>query len=68
MLNVVLFAYPNNLNKEHSYKNSRKEVIYTVNLTYLSYLSNTIKKILDKILFHRHFKKPYVYIFSEQLN
>ena len=39
--------------KEHSYKNFTNERSYFVNL---SYLSNAIKKMLDKISFHRHFK------------
>ena len=41
------------LDKEHSYKNSTKEVIY---ILISSDLCNEIKKILDEISYHRHFK------------
>ena len=54
MSHVVLFAYPIKLNiwirtqLQKFYQRS-----YIVNLTHLS---NAIKKIVDKISFHRHFK------------
>ena len=41
------------LDKEHSHKNSTKEVIY---ILISSDLCNEIKKILDEISYHRHFK------------
>ncbi len=56
------------LEKEASYKNSTKEVIVI-----LSDLCNEIKKTLDKISLHRHFKQgmdsmymSFVYIYCKQ--
>ena len=50
---VVLFAYPIKLNIW--IKNTVTKILPKKYVN-LSYLSNAIKKILDKISFHRHFK------------
>ena len=49
---ICIFDKVGYLNKEHSYKNSTKEVILIV---IASDIYNAIKKILDKNSCHRHF-------------
>ena len=54
---VVLFCTSDKvgyLGAERSYKHSAKEVVSYV---ILSFFCNAIKKILDKMSCHRHFKK-----------